>query len=256
MTLARAEPVYEDFKKVAETYVCSSCGHRYPSREKTPFVEADGRPKVFVDADKPVAAKVFKADERRRSCAWCRHFITNPFCQRCGLSNREVAATDICGRFSPKPDQPTAVAATSGASTAGSRFDALFGKVTPPVAPVAPVEIVPKVVSADSAPKTSPAPTPSATPAESTPKTAPVVSAPLKVPPKAPLAPPPPLPEPVEVAPKKAPAKKRAVSPAKRVAKDLAAKAPVVKEAAAKARSAKEPAAKKPVGRPRKTVAK
>ena len=130
LTLARAEPVYEDFKKVAETFVCSACGHRYPSREATPFVDADGRPRVFSDADKPAAVKIFKSDERRRSCAWCRHFIVNPFSQRCGLNNREVEATDVCARFSAKPDsQADSVAGGAGSANAAvSRFDALFQK--------------------------------------------------------------------------------------------------------------------------------
>jgi len=137
LTLARAEPVYEDFKKVAETFVCTACGYRYSSREKTPFVDAEGRPRVFSDADKPAAVKVFKSDERRRSCAWCRFFIVNPFSQRCGLNNRLVEATDVCARFAAKPDQPVE-AAERGAGDAGSRFDALFQKEAPAATDSAP----------------------------------------------------------------------------------------------------------------------
>ena len=128
LTLARAEPVYEDFKKVAETFVCTACGYRYPSREQTPFVDASGRPRVFSDADKPAAVKVFKSDERRRSCAWCRYFIVNPFSQRCGLNNREVEATDVCARFLAKPEQSANVRASDAATPSASRFDALFQK--------------------------------------------------------------------------------------------------------------------------------
>jgi hypothetical protein len=150
LTLARAEPVYEDFKKVAETFVCTACGYRYPSREKTPFVDANGRPRVFSDADKPAAVKVFQADERRRSCTWCRFFIVNPFSQRCGLNNREVEATDVCARFAAKPDEP-ADSGQRSTSAAGSRFDALFQQGAPaPAAAVAP----------------APAPAPSAPPAK------------------------------------------------------------------------------------------
>ena len=161
LSLARAEPVYEDFKKVAETFVCSACGHRYPSREATPFVDADGRPRVFSDADKPVAVKVFKADERRRSCAWCRHYIVNPFYQRCGLNNRAVEATDVCARFSAKPDQPAETGKSKG-SDANSRFDALFGKETPPAATAAseakeePAKTAPGAAQADRAPQEAP----------------------------------------------------------------------------------------------------
>ena len=123
VALARAEPVYENFRKVSETFVCTACGHCYPSREATPFVDTSGRPQVFSEADKPSAVKVFQASERRRSCAWCRHFIVNPFRQRCGLNNREVEATDLCARFSAKPDEPAADAPKSPSSDAGSRFE-------------------------------------------------------------------------------------------------------------------------------------
>jgi len=54
-------------------------------------------------------------------------FIVNPFSQRCGLGNREVQATDVCARFTAKPD-PAADAGKNGAGDASSRFDALFGK--------------------------------------------------------------------------------------------------------------------------------
>ena len=128
VTLARAEPVYEDFKKVSESFVCTSCGHRYPSADKTPFLAADSRPRVFSEADKPSSVRVFQPGERRRTCGWCRHFIVNPFHQRCGLRNREVEATDECLRFTPRPEKPAEAGAKPPAATdAASRFDALFG---------------------------------------------------------------------------------------------------------------------------------
>ena len=124
VALARIEPVYQDFKKTGEMFVCTACGHRYPSRAETPFVAAAGRPQVFTEADKPKAAQVFAADERRHCCGWCRHFIVNPFNQRCGLSNREVEATDVCDRFSAleEDDKPE-----DGADP----LDALFKKKGP-----------------------------------------------------------------------------------------------------------------------------
>ena len=128
VTLARAEPLYEGFKKVGETFVCTGCGHRYATREQTPFADVGEQPKVFSDADKPAAVKVFAASERRRSCAWCRHFIVNPFCQRCGLTNHEVEATDVCMRFSARPEKPVDESAAAAESNVTNRFDALFGK--------------------------------------------------------------------------------------------------------------------------------
>ena len=234
LTLARAEPVYEEFKKVAETFVCSACGHRYPSRDKTPFVDAEGRPRVFSEADKPASAQIFKSDERRRSCGWCRHFIVNPFSQRCGQNNRLVEATDVCARFLAKPDPASGSATGSTASAASSRFEALFGKAEPaaPVTP-APVKVEPPAAVALPAPPAQPAPL-----------------APPPAPPPPPVQPEPLAP--VKRASKKAPAQPEPLAPVKRASK----KASVQSEPAAPAKSAlKKAPAKKPVGRPRKPKA-
>lgn len=104
VTLVRAEPVYSGFKKVGEAYVCTGCGARYASAEETPFLKGSSRPRVFTDADKPSLPSVFSDDERQRSCGWCGHFIVNPFSQRCGLTNRETQATDLCVRFEKKAE--------------------------------------------------------------------------------------------------------------------------------------------------------
>jgi hypothetical protein len=109
--LVRAEPVYDGFKKTGEAFVCTACGARYASASDTPFVRGAERPRVFTEADRPRALSVFSDDERQRSCGWCRHFVVNPFSQRCGLMNRETQATDLCVRFEkkaePKPPSPT-----------------------------------------------------------------------------------------------------------------------------------------------------
>jgi len=105
-TLVRAEPVYDGFKKTGETFVCTACGRRYASAEETPFVHAESRPRVFTEADKPRALSIFSDDERQRSCGWCKHFVVNPFGQRCGLSNTETQATDLCARFEKKAAPP------------------------------------------------------------------------------------------------------------------------------------------------------
>lgn len=109
-TLARPEPLYDGFRRTGEAMVCTACGHRYASREQTPFVDGDSRPAVFGAADRAATVRVFRDDERRHSCAWCRHLVLNPFGQRCGLTNREVEATDLCDRFEHKPEEPEAAA--------------------------------------------------------------------------------------------------------------------------------------------------
>ena len=100
--LVRAEPVYEDFKRVGESFVCTACGKRYASAEETPFVVAQAKPTVFTDADKPDVVSIFEDNERQRCCAYCKHMVLNPFGQRCGVTNRFTEATDLCDHFDKK----------------------------------------------------------------------------------------------------------------------------------------------------------
>ena len=102
--LVRPDPVYEGFKKVGEAFVCTACGTRYASAAETPFAQGAARPRVFTESDRPRAPSIFSEDERRTSCGWCRHFVLNPFSQRCGLTNRATQATDLCARFERKPE--------------------------------------------------------------------------------------------------------------------------------------------------------
>jgi hypothetical protein len=100
--LVRAEPVYDGFKKIGEAFICTSCGHRYASEAETPFVETVRKPSVFTEKDKPVAPNIFSDDEREHCCTWCKHFVVNPFTQRCGLTNSFTEATNLCVRFEKK----------------------------------------------------------------------------------------------------------------------------------------------------------
>lgn len=102
VTLVRAEPVYEDFKKIGEAFVCTACGKRYPSEAETPFVALEKGPAVFTEEDRPKGVSVFSDHERQRCCTYCKHMVMNPFGQRCGLTNRFVEATDLCEHFSKK----------------------------------------------------------------------------------------------------------------------------------------------------------
>ena len=102
VTLVRAEPVYEDFKKVGESFVCTACGKRYPSEAETPFVMDEAKPRLFTEADRAETVSVFSEDERQRCCTYCREMVLNPFGQRCGLTNRFVEATDLCEHFVKK----------------------------------------------------------------------------------------------------------------------------------------------------------
>jgi hypothetical protein len=102
-TLVKREPVYEGFRKVGERFLCAACGFEFADEEAVPFKEAK-RPSVFGDDDRPAKVELFTADEKGRNCRHCRHYVVNPFTQRCGLHMMVVQATDCCGDFDPAPD--------------------------------------------------------------------------------------------------------------------------------------------------------
>ncbi|MFC1452903.1 hypothetical protein ACFLSJ_06115 [Verrucomicrobiota bacterium] len=104
-TLLRREPVYEGFRKTGEKLLCASCGHEFASEEEVVFREAEAV-RVFGEDDAPAHVDLFEEDEKGRNCRHCRHYVVNPFVQRCGLHMREVAATDFCGDFSPPDPDP------------------------------------------------------------------------------------------------------------------------------------------------------
>ena len=105
VALVRPEPIYDGFKKIGTHYICMECGKLYPSEEETPFIKTTEKPNIFGEDDKPDIPSIFSEDERRKSCGWCKHFVVNPFSQRCGVINKETEATDLCIRFERKEDE-------------------------------------------------------------------------------------------------------------------------------------------------------
>ena len=98
----KREPRYEGFRKVGECLSCSSCGHEFADEADVPYKNRS-RPKVFDSSDAPRNVKVFDSNEAERLCRHCRHYVVNPFLQRCGRHGRLVEATDSCRDFEKKP---------------------------------------------------------------------------------------------------------------------------------------------------------
>ena len=107
-TLVRREPKYDGFKKVGETFTCMACGHEFPDGNAVPFKQRKA-PDVFGEDDKPDIVDLFRDDEKRRNCRYCEHYTVNPFTQRCGLHDKPIEATDLCGDFKEpeKDDRPS-----------------------------------------------------------------------------------------------------------------------------------------------------
>jgi len=105
-TLLRREPKYDGFVKTGEKLTCSSCGHEFAGEEEVPYKKKSG-PSIFTSEDQSSKLDVFADDEKERNCRHCRHYVVNPFTQRCGLHAREVRATDLCGDFERKEEGET-----------------------------------------------------------------------------------------------------------------------------------------------------
>ena len=97
-TFLKRVPKYDGFKRVGDDLYCASCGHVYADEAQVPFKDPC-RPRVFSADDAPRRPDIFRGDEKGRTCRYCRHYVINPFTQRCGLHNRVVEATDTCGQF-------------------------------------------------------------------------------------------------------------------------------------------------------------
>jgi len=120
--LVRSEPVYDGFKKIGEAFICTGCGTRYASAEETPFVQTASRPNIFREEDKPARPPIFSDDERQKCCSWCTHFVVNPFSQRCGLTNKETQATDLCVRFTKRlPVDPESASPSTNQAPASNQ---------------------------------------------------------------------------------------------------------------------------------------
>ena len=96
-------PKYDGFKKVGEVLKCAACGHEFASEAEAP-AEAKAKPSIFDESDAPRAVHVFGEHEKGHLCRYCKHFIVNPFTQRCGRHNKMVEATDTCQDFEAKKE--------------------------------------------------------------------------------------------------------------------------------------------------------
>jgi hypothetical protein len=100
-TLIRREPVFDGFRKTGERLLCASCGHVYGSETDVPF-KAARRSNIFSEADKFRKVDVFSDADKGHTCRHCKHYLVNPFTQRCGMHFKEVQATDSCSDFDAK----------------------------------------------------------------------------------------------------------------------------------------------------------
>ena len=97
-TFVLKKPRYDGFTRVGDVFRCASCGHEFASEDEIPFREKEELA-IFSQTDRLPKVDVFAQDEKGRNCRHCKHYVVNPFTQRCGLHDREIEATDSCSDF-------------------------------------------------------------------------------------------------------------------------------------------------------------
>ena len=90
VTFAVRRPVFEGLKKTGEKLSCFVCRTEFDDETQIEFIE---RGKV----------EVFSEEDGVRLCLNCKHYITDPFIQKCMLHIKEVEATDTCEGFVRRP---------------------------------------------------------------------------------------------------------------------------------------------------------
>ena len=83
---------YDGFVEIGGVKTCAFCGHEFGEDEPECLREE--------------APAWTKDKNLRKICRHCRHYVLNPFAQKCGLTQKEVEATDSCGRFQFRPHPP------------------------------------------------------------------------------------------------------------------------------------------------------
>ncbi|MDP8215453.1 MAG: hypothetical protein RAO92_02340 [Candidatus Euphemobacter frigidus] len=80
---------YDGFTLVGEVKTCAFCGHEF-LEEEPEYIEK--HPPGWVHDQ-----------DLKKVCHRCRHYVVNPFIQKCVLRQKEVEATDTCSDFSLRP---------------------------------------------------------------------------------------------------------------------------------------------------------
>ena len=105
----KLKPRLDGWTKIGDSLVCGLCGHELCDYE--PIISAiaptqpNSKTSALVDllggikVEKPV---IEVADDERRFCRDCQHFIVHPFMSRCTLHDKQVNPMDDCAEFNRK----------------------------------------------------------------------------------------------------------------------------------------------------------
>ena len=106
-SMAKLKTQMDGFRKVGEVLVCMMCNAELePYRAETAAAVAETRKLndlgVLLGAVPVARARLTAADDEKRFCKDCAHFMPHPFVDRCDIDNHPVEAMDDCDKFAKR----------------------------------------------------------------------------------------------------------------------------------------------------------
>ena len=104
-SMAKVKNVLDGFTKVGEVLVCMLCGAELGTVETSAqanSVQSNQKIHdlgVLLGAAPAARARLAAADDEKRFCKDCKHFLKHPFVDRCDLDNHPVDPMDDCDKF-------------------------------------------------------------------------------------------------------------------------------------------------------------
>ena len=104
-SMAKSKTKFDGFNKVGEVLVCMLCGAELGTAESLAEADAVRNDQkihdlgVLLGAAPAARARLAAADDEKRFCKDCKHFLKHPFVDRCDLDNHPVDPMDDCDKF-------------------------------------------------------------------------------------------------------------------------------------------------------------
>ena len=103
-SMAKLKNKMDGFTTVGKVLVCMLCGAEL-EEYKASETAAGGKEKkleqlgMLLGAAPSATVRLAAADEEKRFCKDCKHFLKHPFVDRCEIDNKPVDPMDDCEKF-------------------------------------------------------------------------------------------------------------------------------------------------------------
>lgn len=105
-TVVKEKTLMDGWTALGKVLACAICGEKLgeiEDAEKTePRAAAMDTLKALLQAEEEARPVIEAAEDEKRFCKDCAHFINHPFITRCGLHDRPADSMEDCPRFTPK----------------------------------------------------------------------------------------------------------------------------------------------------------